>query len=134
MQGNRDAQLKFRIDWATEQFENYVITKKKITTLTKTTWRKGQYMPLGRIVHKEGGGKLGWMQGVRYMTQTMQLGPPWVVFDVGTKSLRALYVTEGVNTEFTEAWTRFEQWTSDSIESDAMQNRRLEGILDLWAY
>jgi hypothetical protein len=62
LKGNQDAQMQFRQDWAKETFENYVVVKKKITTLVKSQWRKGQYMPLGRIVHKEGGGKLGWMQ------------------------------------------------------------------------
>eukprot|EP00959_Pyramimonas_sp_CCMP1952_P342254 7170574-Pyramimonas_sp.AAC.1 len=54
--------MQFRQDWAKETVENYVVVKKKITTLDKSQWRKGEYMPLGRIAHKEGGGKLGWMQ------------------------------------------------------------------------
>eukprot|EP00959_Pyramimonas_sp_CCMP1952_P112508 2352331-Pyramimonas_sp.AAC.1 len=54
--------MQFRQGWAKETFENYVVVKKKVTTLVKSQRRKGQCMPLGRIVHKEGGGKLGWMQ------------------------------------------------------------------------
>ena len=36
--------------------------KEKTTSMSRTEWTKGVYLPLGRIAHLEGGGVLGWRQ------------------------------------------------------------------------
>ena len=63
-------------------------------------------------------------QAMRYFLRAMMLGAPWVVYDDVTQSLRVLYVTEGVNTSFSEAWTMFEEWSSDKIISAASKRQR----------
>jgi len=62
--GSPADQAKFRADWAEKKFNNYCSTKRKTTSIVNSQFRKGQYMPLGRVAHKEGGGKLGWMQAL----------------------------------------------------------------------
>ena len=60
--GSPSDQAKFRADWAEKKFTNYCSTKRKTTSIVNSQFRKGQYMPLGRVAHKEGGGKLGGLQ------------------------------------------------------------------------
>ncbi|CAK0872145.1 unnamed protein product, partial [Prorocentrum cordatum] len=57
-----EAQAALRADWAKGRYDKYQKDKMKVVTLTKKTFTKGVYAPTGRIAHKEGGGKLGWLQ------------------------------------------------------------------------
>eukprot|EP00959_Pyramimonas_sp_CCMP1952_P453016 9467547-Pyramimonas_sp.AAC.1 len=202
--GSPADQSKFRADWAKLKFDNYCSTKRRTTSVVNSSFRKGQYMPLGRVAHKEGGGKLGWMQAlwdgrgdgedekkeeeeeeeekqkeegeedeeeeeeeeeedeeemeeeegheedeeggddedeeedwgrvsnqscihpeaIRYFLRAMLLGAPWVIYDDATRSLRVLYVVEGINVSFTEAWTIMEEWCSDKIDSAGTKQSR----------
>ena len=60
--GNNDELAKFRQNWAMGEYTNYLKSKTPTKSFSKSKWRKGQYMPLGRVAHKEGGGKLGFLQ------------------------------------------------------------------------
>ena len=61
--GAKDAELAaFRQRWAKDEHAVYLKTCEKTTVYKKATWTHGIYIPVGRIAHKEGGGKLGWLQ------------------------------------------------------------------------
>ena len=64
----------------------------KTTTMTRSEFTKGQYLPLGRIAHLEGGGRLGWRNACKLFAKCMMMGPPWIMYDPLTEALRALYI------------------------------------------
>ena len=39
-----------------------------------------------------------------------------------------LYVTEGVDSEFSTAWVKHQEWADDPVESKEMKRRRLEQV------
>eukprot|EP00959_Pyramimonas_sp_CCMP1952_P104529 2184839-Pyramimonas_sp.AAC.2 len=57
-----DAKKAFRSNWAKEEYAAFVKEKSVITTKKQTEFTNAVYLPLGRIAHKEGGGRLGWIQ------------------------------------------------------------------------
>eukprot|EP00959_Pyramimonas_sp_CCMP1952_P325342 6809871-Pyramimonas_sp.AAC.3 len=61
-EGDTDEAAAFRAKWAREKYGNYREGKIKRETYTKTSWKQGQYIPIGRVAHLEGGGVLGWLQ------------------------------------------------------------------------
>ena len=44
------------------------------------------------------------------------MGAPWILWDDMTESLRALYVTKGINRSFTVAWQQHEKWTNEDMQ------------------
>ena len=58
---NIDALSQFRADWARKLYANYLEERKRVRTLTKGSWKQGVMIPVGRVAHKEGGGRLGWL-------------------------------------------------------------------------
>ena len=66
------------------------------------------------------------LQAFRYFLKAIQLGAPWVVYCPSREALRALYVGEGVGSEFSVAWSKHQAWADDAIESNEMKRRRLE--------
>eukprot|EP00959_Pyramimonas_sp_CCMP1952_P198909 4160327-Pyramimonas_sp.AAC.1 len=38
------------------------------------------------------GGKLGERQAIKIVSKTMQMGPPWIMYDPLSESLRSLYI------------------------------------------
>ena len=63
-------------------------------------------------------------KAIIYFLRAMLLGSPWVVYDDATRSLRVLYVVEGVNVQFTQAWSIMEEWCSDKIDSAGTKRAR----------
>ncbi|CAK0853191.1 unnamed protein product [Prorocentrum cordatum] len=112
-EGDTDEAAAFRAKWAREKYGNYREGKIKRETYTKTSWKQGQYIPIGRAT--------------RIAIQRLQLGPPWFYYDSVTKSIRILYVTEGYSEAFEQAWIKYQEWASDDVESAVTKRRRLEG-------
>eukprot|EP00959_Pyramimonas_sp_CCMP1952_P174491 3646570-Pyramimonas_sp.AAC.1 len=61
-EGDTDAAAEFRAKWAAKLCTNYREGKVKKETYSKSSWKRGQYMAIGRVAHHEGGGLLGWLQ------------------------------------------------------------------------
>ena len=66
----------------------------------------------------------------RYFLKAIQIGPPFIVYCSIRQCLRALYIEEGISSEFTIAWTKHEEWSADDIESRETKKRRLQ--LAVW--
>ncbi|CAK0876851.1 unnamed protein product, partial [Prorocentrum cordatum] len=54
--GDEEKAKNFRQKWAEGEYNTYVKSRTLTTTYKKTTIKTGWYLPLGRVVHKEGGG------------------------------------------------------------------------------
>eukprot|EP00959_Pyramimonas_sp_CCMP1952_P025398 532851-Pyramimonas_sp.AAC.1 len=57
-EGDVDAAAAFRATWAQAKYTNYRAGKVKTETYKKSSWKQGQFIPLGRVAHLEGGGVL----------------------------------------------------------------------------
>eukprot|EP00959_Pyramimonas_sp_CCMP1952_P142071 2974024-Pyramimonas_sp.AAC.1 len=66
-------------------------------------------MPITRVAWKEGGGRAGWAQAVRYFSKCVRMGYPWIKFHPMTEVYRCLYGEESIEEEFTEAWETHER-------------------------
>ena len=63
--GNERALADYRKMWAKAKYDAFRTERCFKKVYTKTTFTSGVYMPLGRIAHKEGNGKSGWLQAPR---------------------------------------------------------------------
>eukprot|EP00959_Pyramimonas_sp_CCMP1952_P202571 4236240-Pyramimonas_sp.AAC.1 len=62
LKGNSSEQEAYRASWAREKYQEFVKRREKVTTFSRTEYKNGQYLAIGRVAHLEGGGRLGWLQ------------------------------------------------------------------------
>ena len=60
-----DKKEGFRLEWAKKMHNKFVIEKQVVRSEVRENWKKSEYMALGRVCKKEGGGKAGWEQAAR---------------------------------------------------------------------
>ena len=63
--GNENALAEYRRNWGKAKYDQFRTERCFKKVYTKMTFTSGVYMPLGRIAHKEGNGKSGWLQAPR---------------------------------------------------------------------
>ena len=93
----REAQTKFRADWAARE----VVKAKKFNTVT-TSWStvdvtKGEYVPFGVIVQREGGWEdvTAIAAAARYVRKAQLMAGAWVVYNNMTDRHDYLYLRKG---------------------------------------
>ncbi|CAK0788114.1 unnamed protein product, partial [Prorocentrum cordatum] len=106
----RAAKRAFRSDWAREKHEEVKISYSKTTEETRSLWKKSKYMPIGAIAIKLGGGKAGWMLASKYVWKTMNMGPPWIIYDTMCETIFSLFVEQGLTETFATTWKKHEEW------------------------
>ncbi|CAK0899382.1 unnamed protein product, partial [Prorocentrum cordatum] len=52
----------------------------------------------------------------KYMIKCMAMGPPWVIYDEWTESLRGLYVVSGLRETFSTSWREHVEWSEKPDE------------------
>ena len=63
--GNDAVLAEYRKNWAKGKYDAFRTERLFKKDFSKTTFTSGTYMPLGRMAHKEGNGKSGWLQATR---------------------------------------------------------------------
>ena len=54
------------------------------------------------------------MQAMRYAWKCMCMGPPWVLWDEMTESLKFLYVTMGLTEVYKTSWITHTSWITEA--------------------
>ncbi|CAK0832151.1 unnamed protein product, partial [Prorocentrum cordatum] len=127
LKGNSIEQEAYRASWAREKYQEFVKRREKVTTFSRTEYKNGQYLAIGRVAHLEGGGRLGWLQAIKIFCKTMAMGPPWIAYDELSESLRTLYIIRGTKEAFTEAWTKHEVWSNEPELTGEESQKRTAG-------
>eukprot|EP00959_Pyramimonas_sp_CCMP1952_P392972 8234407-Pyramimonas_sp.AAC.1 len=108
----RRVKQDFRAQFAKEQHGEYIEEKKYEEVEENVDTNKGQYLPLQRIAHKEGGGREGLRAAISHVLRCLQMGDVWVRYDEWARRLKFLYFIRGMDENFKRAWSKHQTWRS----------------------
>ena len=106
------------MDWLKAKmakFREKKVFTKKWQRVDKT---KGEYLPLGALVKKEG----GWndkeaVEGCKLLVQKcMAMGPPWFIRNPQTGRLNYLRLSFSYEEDFVQSWAHFKEETAERIK------------------
>ncbi|CAK0855457.1 unnamed protein product, partial [Prorocentrum cordatum] len=102
---------EFRSSWATKEHLKWQKKQKRVqaTIHEKIEEKGGEYMTMGRIAHKLGGGSVGNRLACRYCGKAVVTGCIWVKWCEMTDSLMFLWTSRKFEDVYTKSWADYEQ-------------------------
>ncbi|CAK0886366.1 unnamed protein product [Prorocentrum cordatum] len=97
---------EFRSSWATKEHLKWQEKQKRVqaTIHEKIEEKGGEYMTMGRIAHKLGGGSVGNRLACRYCGKAVVMGGIWVKWCEMTDSLMFLWTSHKFKDVYTKSW------------------------------
>eukprot|EP00959_Pyramimonas_sp_CCMP1952_P097096 2029462-Pyramimonas_sp.AAC.1 len=114
----RSVKAAFRAKFAKKEYDEYIEERRYTEKLETIDTNKGEYLPLQRIAHKEGGGREGLRAAVNHCLRCLQMGDKWVWYDEWTRRIKFLYFVRGLSENFTRAWSMHQTWRSKRMLRD----------------
>eukprot|EP00959_Pyramimonas_sp_CCMP1952_P290818 6083554-Pyramimonas_sp.AAC.1 len=110
---------EFRATFAKKEFDEWSEKHSYTETLEESSFNRGQYLPIQRIAHKEGGGAAGMEAALNHALKAMQVGGKYVLYDSWTKRVKFLYYVRGYEDRFTKAWAKHQEWKQKKVADSA---------------
>ncbi|CAK0890928.1 unnamed protein product, partial [Prorocentrum cordatum] len=114
----RSVKAAFRAKFAKKEYDEHIEERRYTEKLETIDTNKGEYLPLQRIAHKEGGGREGLRAAVNHCLRCLQMCDKWVWYDEWTRRIKFLYFVRGLSENFTRAWSMHQTWRSKRMLRD----------------